>query len=90
MSITHQTPILDNKYTVRTVAEMEAGKQYVTVYVTNNDNGLTLGGKNTKKEYAGSVQDMHIAEVANSIGILGSGIRWEPRVNEGETTVVTK
>lgn len=90
MITTHQTPILDNKYTVRTVATMEGSKQYATVYVSNNENGVTIGGEKTKKEYAGSVQELHATEVASSIAILGAGTKWNVRVSEGDTVIITK
>jgi hypothetical protein len=90
MTTTHQTPILDNAYTVRTVATVEAGQQFATVFVTNNDNGVTIGGEKTKKEFAGPIADLHASEVASSIEILTSGINWVARVVEGETTIITK
>lgn len=90
MTTTHQTEILDSSYTVRTVSTVEDSEQFVVIYVTNNANGVTIGGEKTKKPYAGSVSDLHKEEVAKSIDILGSGNKWQPRVTQGETLVINK
>lgn len=90
MITTHQTPILDNLYTVRTVSTTEDGKRFITTYITNNDNGVTLGGPKSKKEFEGTHADYHTAELLSSVGILGQGLRWESRVEVGETTVTVK
>lgn len=90
MITTRQTPILDNKYTVRTVSAVEDGQQYITTYITNNDNGVLIGGEKTKKEFTGSHADYHTAEVLSSVGILNQNGKWEVRVPAGETTVITK
>lgn len=90
MTTTHQTPILDDAYTVRTVSTVEDGKQYVTTYITNNDNDLILGGKDTKRLFEGSVPEYHEWQTLSAVEMLNLGSRWESRRPIGETTIITK
>lgn len=90
MITTRQTPILDSKYTVRTVSAVEDGQQFITTYITNNDNGVLIGGEKTKKEFTGSHEDYHTAEMLSAVGILGQNNKWLVRTPAGETTVIVK
>lgn len=90
MKTTHKTDILDAKYTVRTVTSIEDGQQFVTIFITNNENGVLLGGESTKKAYDGSVESLHKGQVQDSIEVLNHNGRWQVRVAEGETTVTYK
>lgn len=90
MITTRQTPILDNKYTVRTVSTVEDGQKFITTYITNNDNGVLIGGEKAKNKFSGSHEDYHTLEVLSSVGILSQHGKWEVRIPAGETTVIVK